>query len=130
MGRGAKKNSLWQHDVATEGDEGGASGPLLDPLANMHINIQSFDIPREVSIYPDNYGIHWWTKAWFNRRKRGERAVAVTRPQAIAFIREEVTKDAWMERYFKTAMDIYHKALEQTREQIIANLRGASAGGA
>ena len=30
--------------------------------------MQSFDIPRLVSVYPDKSGIRWWTKAWFNNR--------------------------------------------------------------
>ena len=35
-------------------------------------DIQSFDIPRLVTVYPDRAGVRWWTKAWFNNREEGE----------------------------------------------------------
>ena len=44
----------------------------MDPLADLDITVQSFDIPRTVSVYPDQAGVRWWTKAWFNNRKDGE----------------------------------------------------------
>lgn len=43
-----------------------ATSGLIDPLAELDIDVQSFDIPRMVSVYPDKSGIRWWTKAWFN----------------------------------------------------------------
>ena len=47
----------------------------MDPLADLDITVQSFDIPRTVSVYPDQAGVRWWTKAWFNNRKDGEASV-------------------------------------------------------
>lgn len=97
---------------------------MIDPLADLDlIDIQSFDIARLVSIYPDKSGFRWWTKAWFNNRKEGERAVEISRAIAIQFLRDEVEKDEWMEKYFPKQMEIYHNALSQTRQQIMDQLR-------
>lgn len=54
------------HDEAWEAGCG-----LIDPLAELDIDIQSFDISRIVSVYPDRAGVRWWTKAWFNNREEG-----------------------------------------------------------
>ena len=39
--------------------------------------LQSFDIPRIVSVYPDRAGVRWWTKAWFNGKEEGEPSVEI-----------------------------------------------------
>ena len=44
---------------------------IIDPLADLDVDIQSFDIPRIVSVYPDRAGVRWWTKAWFNGKEEG-----------------------------------------------------------
>ena len=72
----------------------------MDPLADLDITVQSFDIPRTVSVYPDQAGVRWWTKAWFNNRKDGEASVEISRQNAILFIRNQVEKDAWLEEHF------------------------------
>ena len=38
--------------------------------------------------------------------------------QAILFIHDRIEKDAWLEEYFPKQMEVYHQAIEQTREQI------------
>ena len=53
-------------------DEAVAGSGLIDPLAELDIDIQSFDIPRIVSVHPDRAGVRWWTKAWFNNRRKGK----------------------------------------------------------
>lgn len=95
---------------------------VIDPLADMEIEIQSFDIPRTVSVYPDQAGVRWWTKAWFNNRKDGEASVEISRQLAIHFIQDNIEKDAWLEEYFPKQMDVYHNAIQQTREQLLAQL--------
>ena len=55
---------------------------FIDPLANLDFDMQSFDIQRVVSVYPDRDGIVWWTKAWFNGKKKGERAIEISRQSA------------------------------------------------
>ena len=45
---------------------------FIDPLQDLRIYVRSFDVPRVASVYPDNAGIRWWTKAWFNNREKGE----------------------------------------------------------
>lgn len=96
---------------------------IIDPLEDLDIDIQSFDIPRKVAVYPDRDGIQWWIKAWFNNRKVGEAAILITRMIAIEFINELKDKDDWLEEYFPKQMQIYHQAIEQTKEQLINQLK-------
>ena len=42
---------------------------------------------------------------------------------AIEFIREQMEKDEWLEEYFPKQMQIYHQAIEQTKEQLISQLK-------
>lgn len=88
----------------------------------MDIDIQSFDIPRRVSVYPDRAGVRWWTKAWFNGSNEGEASVEIERQMAIKFINDQVEKDEWLEEYFPKQMEIYHNAIEQTKEQILSQV--------
>ena len=81
--------------------------------------MQSFDIPRIVSVYPDRAGVRFWTKALFNNREEGEASVEIEREQAIRFIQDRVEKDEWLEEYFPRQMEIYRNAIEQTREQLL-----------
>lgn len=99
-----------------------ATSGLMDPLAGLEIDVQSFDIPRLVSVYPDKSGIRWWTKAWFNNSEAGEAAIEIERELAIKFINDNIEKDAWLEEYFPKQMEVYHNAIEQTREQILNQL--------
>ena len=99
-----------------------ATSGLVDPLAGLEIDVQSFDIPRLVSVYPDKSGIRWWTKAWFNNSESGESAIEIEREIAIKFINDNIEKDAWLEEYFPKQMEVYHNAIEQTREQILNQL--------
>ena len=87
------------------------------------VDVQTFDIARVVSIYPDKSGLRWWTKAWFNNRREGEKSVEINRVLAIQFINDEVLKDEWMEKYFPKQMEIYHQALSQTKQQIMEQIR-------
>lgn len=94
----------------------------MDPLAGMEIEVQSFDIPRLVTVYPDQAGIRWWTKAWFNNSDEGEMSVEISRQVAIRFIQEQTDKDAMLEEYYPRQMEVYRSAIEQTREQLIKQL--------
>ena len=99
-----------------------ATSGIVDPLAELDIDVQSFDIPRLVSVYPDKSGIRWWTKAWFNNSEKGEAAIEIERNLAIKFINDNIEKDEWLEEYFPKQMEVYHNAIEQTREQILNQL--------
>lgn len=46
----------------------------------------------------------------------------IERPRAVEFIVGDIDKDAWLEEYFPKPMEIYHSAIEQTRQQILASL--------
>lgn len=62
------------------------------------------------------------TKAWFNNREEGECSVEIELQQAILFIHNRIEKDSWLEEYFPKQMEVYHQAIEQTREQILGQL--------
>ena len=103
-------------------DEAVAGCGLIDPLAELDIDIQSFDISRIVSVYPDRAGVRWWTKAWFNNREEGEASVEIEREQAVRFIQDRIEKDAWLEEFFPKQMEVYHNAIEQTKEQLLKQI--------
>lgn len=111
MGGGNLKKKLRAEAVASSG--------IIDPLAELDIDIQSFDIPRIVTVYPDRAGIRWWTKAWFNNREEGEASVEIERTQAVDFIHDRIGKDAWLEAFFPKQMEVYRNAIEQTKEQLL-----------
>ena len=48
--------------------------------------------------------------------------VEIERELAIKFINDNIEKDAWLEEYFPKQMEVYHNAIEQTREQILNQL--------
>lgn len=75
-----------------------------------------------VSVYPDRAGVRWWTKAWFNNREEGEHSVEIDRMAAIRFIQDRIEKDEWLEEFFPKQMEIYHNAIEQTKEQLLNQL--------
>lgn len=91
-------------------------------MEELDIDVQSFDIPRIVSVYPDRSGLKWWTKAWFNNNENGESSVEIDIQLAIKFIHDQIDKDDWLEEFFPDQMQIYHKAIEQTREQILSQI--------
>lgn len=92
---------------------------LIDPLASLQIDVQSYDVERVASVYFDTEGNRCWTKAWFNDREKGEPAVEITRKQAIAFINDQISKDSWLTRFYPKQMNAYHKAIQQTRQQLL-----------
>lgn len=92
-------------------------------MAELDIDIQSFDIPRIVSVYPDRSGIRWWTKAWFNGKELGEPSVEIEERTAIQFILGVIGKEEWLEEHFPKQMEIYHHAIEQTKEQLINQMK-------
>ena len=91
-------------------------------MEELEIDVQSFDIPRVVSVYPDRAGVRWWTKAWFNNREEGELSVEIDRNNPIRFIQDRIEKDEWLEEFFPKQMEIYHNAIEQTKEQLLNQL--------
>ena len=91
-------------------------------MAELDIDIQSFDIPRLVTVYPDRAGVRWWTKAWFNNREEGETSVEIEREQAIRFMQDNIEKDAWLEEFFPRQMEVYHNAIEQTKEHLLKQI--------
>ncbi len=88
----------------------------------MEIDVQSFDIPRLITVYPDQAGIRWWTKAWFNNQEEGENSIEITRMTAILFLQNQIDKDTMLEEYFSKQMEVYRNAIEQTRVQLLKQI--------
>ena len=95
------------------------NGLMKDPLEDLDIDVHSYDISREASVYFDTSGTRCWTKAWFNGREKGEKAVEITRQLAIKFINDEILLDEWLSRFYPKQMNVCHKALEQARQQML-----------
>ena len=83
------------------------------------MDIQSFDIPRLVSVYPDRAGGRGWRKAWVKGKEVGEPSEEKKERMAVQFIHRQVDKDEWLEEHYPKQMEIYHNAIEQTKEQIL-----------
>ena len=81
-----------------------------------------FIIVGQVTLYFPRAGVRWWTKAWFNNREEGEASVEIEREQAIRFIHDNIEKDAWLEEFFPKQMEVYHNAIEQTKEQLLKQI--------
>ena len=73
-----------------------------------------------VSVYPDRAGIRWWTKCWFNNKEDGEPAIEIDQKLAILFLHDQIDKDEWLEEYYPKQMEMYHNAIEQTKEQLLS----------
>ena len=91
-------------------------------MAELEIDVQSFDIPRLITVYPDQAGIRWWTKAWFNNQEEGENSIEITRMTAILFLQNQIDKDTMLEEYFSKQMEVYRNAIEQTRVQLLKQI--------
>lgn len=100
-------------------DKVSEDGLTVDPLANLEIDIQTYDVQRTASVYFDRSGTRCWTKAWFNGREKGEKTIEITRQLAIKFINDEINMDDWLSRFYPKQMTVYHKAIAQARNQLL-----------
>lgn len=91
----------------------------MNPLSDLRIDIQSYDIRRTASVYADVAGERWWTKAWFNGREKGEMPIEIGREMALAFIHDEIDLDTWLNRYYPKQMNVYRQAMATTRSQLL-----------
>lgn len=64
--------SNWDEQQKKLSNQAAEDGLIADPLADMAINVGSYDVEREASVYFDSSGMRCWTKAWFNGRDKGE----------------------------------------------------------
>lgn len=92
----------------------------VDPLSDLQIDVLSYDIEREASVYFDTSGTRCWTKAWFNGREKGERAIEISRQLALKFISDEISLNDWLSRFYPKQMTAYNKAIEQARLQLLS----------
>ena len=96
-----------------------ADGVLCDPLANLDVTIQNYDVPRFASIYADKVGGRWWTKAYFNGREKGERSVEISEDMAEHFNQDEISLDEWLARFFPKQLNSCIQAIASTRRQLL-----------
>lgn len=115
-------STLSENDKKKTAEQAVATCGMVDPLTDLEIDVQSFDIPRLVTVYPDKAGMRWWTKAWFNNREEGEASVEISRQVAVKFIQNLIDKDTMLEEYFPKQMEVYHHAIEQTKEQLLQQM--------
>ncbi len=109
-------------DVKKLHDEALTYSGVIDPLAELDIDIQSFDIPRLVTVYPDRAGVRWWTKAWFNNREEGETSVEIERGRQYSSCGTTSRRTHELEEFFPRQMEVYHNAIEQTKEQLLKQI--------
>lgn len=91
-------------------------------MEDLQIDVQSFDIQRLVTVYPDRAGIRWWAKSWWNGSEDGEAAVEIETQKALGFINESIDKDTILEEYYPKQMETYRNAIEQTKDQLLKQL--------
>ena len=91
----------------------------VDPLSDLEIEVQSYDIQRVASVYFDRSGTRCWTKTWFNGKEKGERAIEITIQLANKFVNDEINIDDWLSRFYPKQMTVYHKAIAQARNQLL-----------
>ncbi len=95
---------------------------MLDPLRELSlVELQSFDIPRLITVYPDKALERWWTRAWFNNSKSGEWAQRIEYQTAVDFIKNIISKEEMLETYYPKQMKIYHDAIIKTKEQLLSS---------
>ena len=46
----------------------------------------------------------------------------IEREQAIRFIHDNIEKDVWLEEFYPKQMEVYHSAIEQTKENLLKQL--------
>jgi len=92
---------------------------VIDPLADLQCDFQSYDIKRVCSVYFDTLGDRAWVKAWFNGRSVGEPAVPISKKVAAAAINGRVSRDEMLLRFYPKQMEFCRKAVEQTRQSIL-----------
>lgn len=92
---------------------------MIDPLADMQVEVQNYDIERIASVYFDRSGQRAWTKAWFNHRDQGEKAIEISRDQAIKYRKDMISRDDWLAHYFPRQMSACQQAVAQVRQQLL-----------
>lgn len=91
----------------------------VDPLKNLKVSSENYDIHRKASIYYNSDASMAWTKAWFNDRDKPEEAVPVSVSMAWALRTGKISLDEWLTRYFPKQMDVYNKVMDETRKQLL-----------
>ena len=46
----------------------------------------------------------------------------IEREQAVRFLQDNIEKEKWLEEYFPRQMEVYHHAIEQTKEQLLKQI--------
>lgn len=92
---------------------------MEDALKNMSIKSESYDIRRIATVYYNASASRAWTAAKFNNRDKFEPSVEIPLYMAYKFVEHQISRDAWLSRFFPKQMGIYQKAMEETKKQIL-----------
>ncbi|MCC8119000.1 MAG: hypothetical protein LIP09_09705 [Bacteroidales bacterium] len=90
-------------------------------------------MPRKVTVYSNNVGTRFWTKAWFSGSEKGCPSVEIEpyNPElalmrAYEFYMGLVDKDEWLEEFYPEHMQIYYQSIkEQINKQLQQNINQA-----
>ncbi|MDD6552159.1 MAG: hypothetical protein PUF37_01030 [Prevotellaceae bacterium] len=91
----------------------------VDPLADIHMTVENFDVERTATAYYNNLGTMAWTTAYFNGREKAEPAVQVPVPMVLKLLQGIISRDEWLSRFFPKQMAAYHKAIEESRRMLL-----------
>lgn len=92
---------------------------MVDPLASLQIDVQSYDVKHVASVYFNRDGTKAWTKCWFNDNEQGEPAVPIPLKMAIKYTNNQISKDDWLTLFYPKLMNQYQNAIEKTRLQLL-----------
>lgn len=94
----------------------------MDPLSDLSIDVQSFDIPRLVTVYPDNAQLRWWVKSWWNGSEDGEMAVEIEERVALEFLMRKLSKEHMLNEYYPKQVEMYKSAIAQAKETLLKQI--------
>lgn len=105
--------------VISEGDVDDGQVETVDPLEDLEIYSQSYDIAHQAFIYFNQSGERQWTKGYFNNNDKGEKSVEISREMAIKFIHGKISEDAWLSRFYPKQMAAYKKAIASAKQMFL-----------
>lgn len=92
---------------------------IVDPLQDMSITSQRYDVQREGYIYYSKNATTAWISAFFNGRDKPERPVAIPISMAKEVLSGLIPQDEWLTRFFPKQMSICQKAIDESRRRLL-----------
>ena len=91
---------------------------IVDPLENMSVSSQCYDVQRKSYITYSNGATMAWLNAFFNGKEHPDR-VPVTIEMAWDILNGDIPRDEWLNRFFPKQMAICQKAIEESRMRLL-----------